>query len=486
MDVREAGEPATPITSIALHPEQVRRNTLFVKTRYPELRSVTAREALRVGARYVVLEEDDEELPSLPAGTPVAVVRNVKRAYATACANFAGNVHRKLTLIGVTGTKGKTTTCHLIDAALRAAGLRTGLISSAVWRLPDAEAVARNTTPEPALLHHFFHELHRQGGTHAVLEVSSIGILEERVHGLAFAGVAFTNLGTDHFEYHGGRDAYLATKRRLFDDPAFHASPNTICALNADDPVGRSFAGSAAGRVVTYGLRDADVTPESYSFDSSGLSIRLDGVDVRLPLVGEHNVSNALAAYTLTADILGSGRAAAEAMGHAQPVPGRLERVPTTLGMDVYVDFAHTPESVTAVLTALRAVAGSRRCIAVVGCSGKSDHGKRAPMARAAVSGADQVVITSDNPNHEHPGSIARDMLAGISADVASERFRVVLDRHSAIKAAIELAQPDGIVVLLGKGTETYQMINGRRTPHSDAASAASVLRELEARSAAG
>lgn len=480
VELIDAPAASTAVRSIAAHPGGVRGDTMFFKVPYPELRRVTAADAIKRGASYLVLEETDEEAASVPATLPVAIVRNAKRAYALACGNFFGNAHRNLTMIGVTGTKGKTTTCHLIEAALRASGLRTGLVSSLVRRIPGREAPAMNTTPQPFALHHFLYDLQRDGGTHCVLEVSSIGIEEERVYGLDFAAAVFTNLGTDHFAYHGGRDRYIAAKRRLFEE----RSPSALCAINTDDPVGRSFAGAAGGRIVTFGMQGADVIPERHSFDSSGLSIRLDGADIEVPLVGEHNVYNALAAYVVTADVLGSRHAAAEALKHAQPLPGRLERVPTRLGVDVYVDYAHTPESVEAILKTVRTLAGSRRCIALIGCSGNSDRSKRGPIARAAAAGTDRVFFTSDNPNNEHPAAIVRDMLVGVGPGVPHDRVRVVLDRGAAICAAIEDALPDGVVVLLGKGTETFQLVNGRRVPHSDVAAASLTLRSLEARTA--
>ena len=481
VELIDAPAPSTAVRSIAAHPSGVRGDTMFFKVPYPELRRVTASDAIKRGARYLVLEETDEEATTLPTGLPVAIVRNARRAYAVACGNFFGNVHRNLTMIGVTGTKGKTTTCHLIEGALRASGFRTGLVSTLVRRIPARETPATNTTPEPFALHHILYELHRDGGTHCVLEVSSIGIEEERVYGLNFAAAVFTNLGSDHFAYHGGRDRYIAAKRRLFEE----RSPSALCVINTDDPIGRSFAAAAGGRIVTYGMHTADVTPEGYSFDSSGLSIRIDGADIDLPLVGDHNVYNVLAAYAVAADVLGSKRAAAEALKHAQPLPGRMERVPTRLAVDVYVDYAHTPESVEAILKTVRALAGSRRCIALIGCSGNSDRSKRGPIARAAASGADRAFFTSDNPGHEHPAAIVRDMLVGVGPGAPHDRVRVVLDRGSAISAAIEDALPDGVVVLLGKGTETFQLVSGGRSvPHSDVAAASLTLRSLEARTA--
>lgn len=482
VEIAHRDSASLPVSSIAIRVDQISADSVFIKCRYPGLDG-TAAEAARRGACHVVLEAGDLEVASLPQTIARTVVRNVNRAYATVCANFVGNVHRRLTIIGVTGTKGKTTTCHLVDAALRHAGLRTGLISSLVLRLPSGEHHARNTTPEPMLLHRFLREVVRQGGTHVVLEVSSIGIAEERIHGLSFAALAFTNLGTDHFEYHGGRDGYIETKRRLFQDTAFHASKSTPCVFDTDDPIGRDFAASTSGRAITLGLHVGDVTPEAYSYDLSGLSMRIDGREMHLPLIGEHNVYNALAAIALTREFLGSTAAAAMAIQQANPPEGRLERVPTRLGVDVYVDYAHTPESVRAVLRTVAIVGRSRRRIAVIGCSGNSDRGKRPLIARAALEGSDLCILTSDNPNYEHPAAILREMITSMGAiDGGEDRVRTIVDRAAAIATAIELALPDGIVVLMGKGTETSQLVEGQRLPHNDYQVATQVLKSIEER----
>jgi UDP-N-acetylmuramoyl-L-alanyl-D-glutamate--2,6-diaminopimelate ligase len=211
------------------------------------------------------------------------------------------------------------------------------------------------------------------------------------------------------------------------------------------------------------------------------MRLRVEGHELRLPFFGEHNVYNALAAIALARNVLGSTAVAMAAMEHAAPLPGRLEHVPTGLGVDVYVDYAHTPESVEAALRAVAGTSGPRKRIAVVGCSENSDHGKRPLIAKAAAAGADFCIFTSDNPNFEDPEAIGRDMLAGLDpATAASDRVRMIVDRGSAIAAAIDLAMPDGTVVIMGKGSEQVQLVRGARLPHSDLAVAADVLNAIE------
>jgi UDP-N-acetylmuramoyl-L-alanyl-D-glutamate--2,6-diaminopimelate ligase len=476
------GNPGAEVGSLAFHPNQVRDDSLFFKCRYYGV-NVTAAEAIAKGARHVVLQNGDPEAQSLPLDVTRTFVADVNKAFAIACSRFFGQAHRNLKIIGVTGTKGKTTVCHLLDAALRHAGLRTGLVSSLTRKFPKGESQATSTTPTPFGLHRFFRRVVRQGGTHVVLEVSSIGIAESRVHGIRFDALAFTNLGADHIEYHGGRDAYLAAKQSLFTDPSMHASFDTLSAINTDDADGRAVRDAAVGRIVTFGLRDADLVPESWSSDAGGMRLRVDGHETHLPIFGEHNVYNALAAIALGREILGSTATAMDAMQHATPLPGRLERVPTSLGVEVYVDYAHTPESVTAALRAVADVSGPRRRIAVVGCSANSDRSKRPLVARAAAANAEVCIFTSDNPDFEEPEAIAAEMVAGLDADAASpERVRTIVDRATAIAAAIELAMPDGTVVIMGKGSERAQLVRGQRIPHNDLEVAAKALRAIERR----
>jgi UDP-N-acetylmuramoyl-L-alanyl-D-glutamate--2,6-diaminopimelate ligase len=470
------GNPGAVVGSLAFHPSQARSDTLFFKCHYPGV-NVTAAEAIARGARYVVLQQGDSE--SLPPDITRTYVQDVNRTFAVAAARFFGQAHRDLMIIGVTGTKGKSTVCHLLEAALRHAGLRTGLVTSLTRRLPRGESQAKGTTPAPPGLHRFLQKARRQGVTHVILEVSSIGIAEARVHGLHFAALAFTNLGSDHLEYHGGREAYLATKQRLFSE----ASPDTICAINTDDAAGRAICGKATGRIVTFGLRDADLVPESWCHDGRQMRLRVDGCEIQLPFFGEHNVYNALAAIAIARDVLGSTATAMEAMQNATPLAGRLERAPTELDVDVYIDYAHTPESVDAALRAVAAVSGSRKRIAVVGCSANSDHGKRPLIAHAAAAGADVCILTSDNPDFEDPSAIMGEMLAGLdAATAASGRVRTIADRAEAIAVAIDMAMPDGTVIVMGKGSERVQLVGGERLPHSDLEIAANLLRTKEAR----
>lgn len=474
VDVLNEYDGSIAVSSIAIDPELAHGASLFIN----DGGSRSAAKAAANGAHLLVLDARNRDAATLRArGATVILVPDIQRACAVACANYFGNAHRELVLIGVTGTKGKTTTTHLIDEIVRRAGHRTTLVSSVTRRTPEREFAAKLTTPGPFELHELLRQGAAQGATHAVIEVSSIGLAEQRIHGLRFASVVFTNLGADHLEYHGGRAGYMAAKRRLFTSE--YTSDASVCVLNADDPFAAELSRAAAGRVVTYGIRGGDVRPEHPSLRLSGTSARILGIDIETSLIGEHNLYNVLAAVTLAREIVDDpARIVAEAVSQACAPPGRLERVPTTSALDVFVDYAHTPESVEAVLRAVVGVAGHRRRVVVVGCGGQSDRAKRPLIARAAFDGSDVCILTSDNPRHEDPLAIIEQMLAGIPVGnlMRRDRLRVIVDRRDAIATAISHAHPDGIVLLLGKGDERVQEVRGRAFPFHDRQVAQEIL----------
>jgi|GEM_PF-1190508 len=458
--LRTGGEP--DILAVRLDPHQLAHGNVFFKLRSSHVR-MSAADAIRRGAGYVVLEAGDEEEATLPADFPYAVVDDVNRAYARTCSRLFGEAHRQLTLIGVTGAKGKTTVCHLIDAALRASGIRTGLVSSLVFRLPDSERPTSGWPPDTLSIHGFLAALREQGGTHAVIELASLGIAEDRLYGLQFDALAFTN--------HGDGDAHMAANRRLLTDPGFHKSSMTLCAFNGDDPAGRELASSSPGRVVTFGFGAADVTPERYASDRAGISMRLNGHDLRFPLIGRHNAENVLAAAAIIDGVLPSEGAAVH-LQTVQPLPGRLERLPASAGIDVYLDQPYMPANIEASLAAVREFAGSRRIVCVIGCAGGVDRALRPLRATAAVNASDFCILTIEDPRDEHPGSIVLDMLKGVR-DAAPDRWKTIGHRPTAIAVAIREASPDGIVVLMGRRANGADLRNDDRHLAMDALQAA-------------
>lgn len=457
---------------------------LLVKCDYPWLASdIDPQQAYRNGIRYAVLAEHDPAgVAFRSAGIDCVYVPDVNRAYAVACGNLFGRVHERMMLFAVTGTKGKTTTCHLIEAVLRHAGIPSGLLSSVVHRGPAGEKRSISTTPEPLSLHQSLFSIYQQGARHVVIEASSIGIAEERLHALRFAVAVFTNLGTDHLGYHQDRESYFAAKQRLFTDASMQVRRGALAIINADDALGARLASEAMGRVVTYGIRDGEVRPERYESDLNGVAMRLAGYDLRSRLLGEHNVHNFLAAFAATLPVVGSAATVVAGLSAAEPVPGRLERVPTSTGLDVFVDYARTPESIEAVLRSLRSVSGSRRLVTVIGCSANTDSEKRPLVGRAAVAGSDLCVATVAHPRFEEPMRIIESMLEEVDAEELRTRVTIVPDRRTAIRTAIELALPDGVVAVLGKGNEKSQEIGGAVLPFDDREVTRTLLQEFESR----
>jgi UDP-N-acetylmuramoyl-L-alanyl-D-glutamate--2,6-diaminopimelate ligase len=391
-------------------------------------------------------------IPALVADEPREVLGHV-------AAWVHGNPAAELTLVGVTGTNGKTTTSFMVEAGLRAAGATTGLIGTVVNRVAGREVKASRSTPESTDLQAMFAAMREQGVTAAVMEVSSEGIAQGRVNGTPFDVSLFLNLSQDHLNFHGTMEAYYQAKADLF-TPA--RSRQGLA--NADDEAGRRLLGEApipmtsfgVGSTATWCAQDVDLRPDGSSFRVVGPDTDL-ATSVRLP--GDFNVCNALAALAALAAAGVDTTAAARGIAELPGVPGRMERVDGGDGFAALVDFAHTPEAVRTLMTAVRRVTEGR-VIVVLGCGGDRDHGKRSLMGQAAVAGADIAVFTSDNPRSEDPLAILAEMGPGAAL--------VEPDRRTAIRWAVEQARPGDTVVVAGKGHEGGQEVDGVVTPFDD------------------
>jgi UDP-N-acetylmuramoyl-L-alanyl-D-glutamate--2,6-diaminopimelate ligase len=448
LDVR--GAMPDQLTGISDDSRQVVPGSLFVAVRG------TARDghdflsaiADRAGATIV----EDASRTTLPA----FVVSDARRAAPVAAAAAYGEPGSRLRLVGVTGTNGKTTTVgmlrHLLDDATGGRSASVGTLGVLV----GSEGVPQPgggglTTPGPIELQRVLRALVDAGVTDVAIEVSSHSLDQRRVDGLAFAAAVFTNLTRDHLDYHGTMDAYVAAKARLID----YLTTTGIAVINADDDVWRGLA--RAPRQVRFSLagKDADVRASDVRYTPRGSEWALEAggakADVQLPLVGDFNVANALGAAAsawalgMSADVI-AGR-----LSTLPQVPGRLERIyerPTVLR-----DYAHTPDALERALLAVRPFA-ERRLLVVFGCGGDRDRGKRPEMGAIAERLADHAIVTSDNPRTEDPDRIIDDIEAGMQG-ANHER---ITDRHDAIARALTIAAPDDVVVLAGKGHETYQI----------------------------
>lgn len=404
-------------------------------------------------------------------GIPWIQVKDAREALAVFSAAVLGDPAARLELLGVTGTNGKTTTCHLVDAILRACGMRVGLLGTVQYRIGDRLAEAVRTTPESSDLQQMFAEMVEAGCSHAVMEVSSHSLALRRVHGLHFRVAVFTNLTRDHLDFHGDMDTYFTAKRVLF-DTLLRADGHAV--VNADDDRAAELRTASRGAVITYSLREdsgADVVARQIALSLEGTRFlaRIAGQDVEVhtPLIGRFNVSNVLAA-------LGAAVALGLPMDKVLPgiasvsgVPGRLERVQAGQDFTVLVDYAHTDDALRNLLETMRDLR-PRRIITVFGCGGDRDRTKRSLMGAVAARLSDVAVVTSDNPRSEPPEAIIEEILAGMGNGGRRAERHVRIDRRDAIALALEMAGPGDVVVIAGKGHETYQVLRDRTVPFDD------------------
>jgi UDP-N-acetylmuramoyl-L-alanyl-D-glutamate--2,6-diaminopimelate ligase len=410
--------------------------------------------------------------------SPWLVARDARLALALLADRFYNHPSRRLSVVGITGTNGKTTTAYLLASILDAAGRKAGLLGTVVYRTGSGEREASRTTPEAPDVQHLLDEMTQQGCRSAVMEVSSHALSLKRVDGIQFAAAIFTNLTRDHLDFHADMESYFAAKRRLFELLPRDA-PGVI---NADDPRADALA-RVCGRPVTYGVsRPADVTPGPATLDLSGLTFDVrtprGAVAVRSRLVGRPNVYNILAA-TAAAVALGVPDAAiARGVNELPGVPGRFEVVSDPSDdVTVVVDYAHTDDALRNLLETARPLAKGR-VITVFGCGGDRDRTKRPLMGVVAARLSDVVVITSDNPRSEDPSRIIDEIHRGISAGQPGQAREVVdlVDRAEAISRAVSMASPGDLVLIAGKGHEKYQQIGARVLPFDDGAVARSAL----------
>jgi UDP-N-acetylmuramoyl-L-alanyl-D-glutamate--2,6-diaminopimelate ligase len=408
-------------------------------------------------------------------------VADVPRALAYAAAAIYGHPTFAVEAVGVTGTNGKTTTTHLIQACIDAAGGRAGIVGTLGYRFEDLDLPSTHTSPEADELSRIALAMRMRGATHLVMEVSSIALSAARTDAVRFRVAAFTNLTQDHLDYHGTMEAYAEAKAKLFTD----LSPGSV-AINVDDPFGRELVrrvlprgtrGPRRATIARYSTHpgmpaeDAEVAPLRLSYSDAGISmtVRTPGgnVEIASPMLGAHNVQNLLCAvataWLLELDLPRVGAVLSTAIR----VPGRLERcdAPGQDDVAVLVDYAHTPDALERVLVSVKAL-GKSRIVCVFGCGGDRDPKKRPLMGAAVARAADVAIVTNDNPRSEDPRAIAEAILPGMRGGKAE--VTVELDRAKAIEQAILGAQPGDVVLIAGKGHEPYQIIGSTTLPFDD------------------
>ena len=417
-----------------------------------------AADAVSRGAAAIVVER---ELPDVDA--PQFMVPDSRIALALGAAKFYGDPSASMDVIGLTGTNGKTTTTYLIDAILRQAGHKTGVIGTVETRVAAERIAASRTTPESSDLQALLAHMRDEGVSAVSMEVSSHAIDLHRVDGVRFAAAAFTNLTQDHLDYHHTIEEYFSVKRRLFTDFVVGAR-----VANIDDPLGEDIAREIPGVLTVGRSAAAAVRAENVELTSVGAVFTLvtpQGARVvHLPLAGAFNVSNALVAAGCALAVSIDLDTVVDGLEHAPQVPGRLERIDCGQEFAVVVDYAHTPDSLEKATRAVAAVTPGR-VIVVFGCGGDRDPEKRPIMGRAAGENADIVIVTSDNPRSEDPVGIILQVEDGVKHTPAT--YEVEVDRRTAIARAIALAKPGDCVLIAGKGHEDYQIF-ADRTVHFD------------------
>ncbi len=441
-----------------------------------------AEEATARGAAAVVLEQ---ELP-LPPGPAIVRVKNTRVALAAMARVFHGDPGRRLTLLGVTGTNGKTTTTYLLEAILAAAGKTVGVIGTIDYRCGALRVPAERTTPEAPDLQALLRRMLTVGATHVAMEVSSHSLAMHRVDGVEFDVAVFTNLTQDHLDFHGSFESYLEAKGRLFRGlgvGAVKAGPKAAL-LNADDPHVERLRAETTVPVLTFALEaKADMTAEGMTLESTGLRATLrtpwGSIPVRSALLGRHNVANILGAAGAALTVGVPPGAVTASLATLRGVPGRLEQIEAGQPFTVAVDYAHTPDALERVLRAARALTAGR-LLCVFGCGGDRDRGKRPLMGEAAGRLADYVILTSDNPRSEEPEAILDAIEEGVRAvPGAAGRYAKIVNRAEAIAVTLGRARRGDFVLIAGKGHETYQIVGSRTIPFDDREMARRVLAEM-------
>ena len=466
------GDPATTITGLSYDSRRTSRGDAYFAL--PGLLTDGRRfasDAVAAGAAAVVVESPLDSPPSVP----VVQVEDCRQAMALASSKFYGHPSRSLTLIGVTGTNGKTSAAHILRSIMAAAGQPAGLLGTIHHAIGDQTEKATLTTPEAPDINHLLRSMVKAGMKAAVMEVSSHGLALNRVEGLDFDVAVFTNFSQDHLDFHKSEAAYFDAKALLFQN----LKPSGHAILNIDDRASETLRHKTAATALTYALRnpDADVTPLSWDecFDGLSAQIRTPAGNLELssPLLGEFNLSNILAAVAAACALGLRGDAITKGVRSLNGVPGRAERVPTNRDFTVLIDYAHTPNALKSILKTARTLRSRLpsdrrgRIICIFGCGGERDRTKRPLMGRVAADLADYLIITSDNPRREEPETIIAAIAEGIKI---KDNVISLTDRAQAIRQGLTKAKANDIVLICGKGHETYQDIGGQKLPFSDRA----------------
>jgi len=424
--------------------------------------------AVGKGARVIVYEDQeamDRQSIHPETAEGVVFVRTgcARRSLAVMAANFYGNPSEKLTLVGITGTNGKTTTVTLLHRMFTSMGYSCGLLSTIANYVGEKGTEAVNTTSDPITINSLLNEMVKAGCEYCFMEVSSIGVEQDRVAGLHFKAGIFSNLTHDHLDYHKTFAEYLRCKKLFFDN----LGKDAVALVNTDDRNGLVMVQNTKARTVTYSCRSmADHTCRVMEQSFDGMLLKIDGRETWTGLIGQHNAYNLLALYSTAVELGAAPEEVLVAISTLRPAPGRLENMKGPKDISVIIDYAHTPDALENVLKTLREIGSDRELICVFGCGGDRDKTKRPEMGLIAQKFADRIIVTSDNSRTEKTADIMADIKTGM--DISGRaRSLFIEDREEAIRTAIMLAGPGATILLAGKGHETYQII-GNEKRHFD------------------
>lgn len=483
---RLIGDGETEIRGIQTDSRKVKPGDLFICV--PGLVSDGhhfAAKAVELGAVALVVERDVE------VNVPKLVVNDSRYAMAVIADYFYGHPSKNLKVIGITGTNGKTTTSYLIDKMISDSGSLTGLMGTIQLKIGSETIPVERTTQEATDLQSCFRQMVDLGTSHCVMEVSSHALDLGRVKGVQFRSAIFTNLTQDHLDYHGSMEEYRAAKGLLFSrlGNTFHTDPNQhqFAILNADDAASEHFKKVTAAQIITYGIQEqSDVRATDIQITSKGTQFKLHSfagnTDIQTKLIGKFNVYNSLAAIAAVLVEGVSIESVRKSMEDMPTVDGRMQVVDEGQDYLVVVDYSHTPDGLENALSTIQEFAEGR-IICVFGCGGDRDRTKRPIMGEVSAKYSDYVIVTSDNPRTEDPEAILKDIEPGVIAGgKASDSFELITSREEAIRKAIEMASPKDVVLIAGKGHETYQEINGIKYDFDDRQIAKDAIRSREKR----
>lgn len=451
------------IKGISANSEEIKPDFVFVAIKGNQADGHDfIKQAIEKGARVIIAQGKPNF--NLAQGISWIIVKDARSALAGLATAFYGYPAKKIKVIGITGTNGKTTISYLIESLLKGQGKACAVMGTINYRLKDKITTAKNTTPGPLEIQSFLSEALKEGINYVVMEVSSHALDQQRVAGVEFSYAIFTNLTQDHLDYHGNMDNYFQAKARLFRN----LSSQAVSIINLDDAYGKRLFELTKSKVISYGFaKENQIRAEDFYFSPEGAKFKLiapEGkIEIKTKLIGSHNVYNILAAVSFALSAGMDLNFCKSSLAHFDLVPGRLEKIPSAKDFSVFVDYAHTPDALKNVITSLRQIA-QNRIIVIFGCGGDRDRGKRPQMGKIATELADFVMITSDNPRSEEPMAIIEEILRGVKKD----NYQVILEREAAIHQALAMAAMGDIVLIAGKGHENYQVIKERTIPFDD------------------